>query len=439
MSETPAAQATLLLVDDEANILSALRRLLRPAGYRILTAESGVEGLEMVSAEPIDLVISDMRMPGMDGAAFLTRVREIAPDTLRILLTGYADIEATVAAINEGEIYRYVAKPWNDQELRLMVADALAMRRLKADNQRLAALNLRQNEELRVLNANLEARVAERTKALSVALKRADTAHQQLRQSYLAMVRVFSELIESRSSILAGHGRRVTDVARGIGRVLKLDDAALQELALAGMLHDLGKVGLSDALLDKPFTQLAPDERGQVMRHPARAEALLTGILPLRAVAVVIRHHHENFDGSGFPDGMAGLSIPLAARILAVANDFDSLQLGTLVGRVLSRDEALQYIGSNRGKRYDPAVVEALLQVTSAQPGEAPASDLLLRTPQLRPGMELARDLVHPEGYLLLARGFVLDPTLIEQLKRIERSEGHPLVLHIHPAKEEAA
>lgn len=439
MSETPAAQATLLLVDDEANILSALRRLLRPAGYRILTAESGAEGLEMVSAEPIDLVISDMRMPGMDGAAFLTRVREIAPDTLRILLTGYADIEATVAAINEGEIYRYVAKPWNDQELRLMVADALAMRRLKADNQRLAALNLRQNEELRVLNANLEARVAERTKALSVALKRADTAHQQLRQSYLAMVRVFSELIESRSSILAGHGRRVTDVARGIGRVLKLDDAALQELALAGMLHDLGKVGLSDALLDKPFTQLAPDERGQVMRHPARAEALLTGILPLRAVAVVIRHHHENFDGSGFPDGMAGLSIPLAARILAVANDFDSLQLGTLVGRVLSRDEALQYIGSNRGKRYDPAVVEALLQVTSAQPGEAPASDLLLRTPQLRPGMELARDLVHPEGYLLLARGFVLDPTLIEQLKRIERSEGHPLVLHIHPAKEEAA
>ena len=439
MSDAPVAQATLLLVDDEANILSALRRLLRPEGYRILTAESGAEGLELVAAETVDLVISDMRMPGMDGAEFLTRVRGIAPDTLRVLLTGYADIQATVAAINEGQIYRYVAKPWNDQALRLTVADALALRRLQADNRRLAELTQRQNEELRVLNADLEARVDERTKALSVALKRTDLAHQQLRQSYLATVRVFSELIESRSSILAGHGKRVADVARAIGRVLKLDDAALQELVLAGMLHDLGKVGFSDALLDKPFTQLAADERGQVMRHPARAEALLTGILPLRGAAAVIRHHHENFDGSGFPDGLAGLAIPLSARILSVANDFDSLQLGILVGRALSREEALQYIGGNRGKRYDPTVVEALLQVTRVSPAEVQPNDLLLRTPQLKPGMELARDLVHPEGYLLLARDFILDQALIDQLKRIERSEGHPLVLHIRACKVEAA
>ena len=331
------------------------------------------------------------------------------------------------------------SKPWNDQALRLTVADALALRRLQADNRRLAELTQRQNEELRVLNADLEARVDERTKALSVALKRTDLAHRQLRQSYLATVRVFSELIESRSSILAGHGKRVADVARAIGRVLKLDDAALQELVLASMLHDLGKVGFSDALLDKPFTQLAADERGQVMRHPARAEALLTGILPLRGAAAVIRHHHENFDGSGFPDGLAGLAIPLSARILSVANDFDSLQLGILVGRALSREEALQYIGGNRGKRYDPAVVEALLQVTRVSPAEVQPNDLLLRTPQLKPGMELARDLVHPEGYLLLARDFILDQALIDQLKRIERSEGHPLVLHIRACKVEAA
>lgn len=433
MTETQGMQATLLLVDDEANILSALRRLFRPAGYRVLTAESGAEGLELLATEPVDVVVSDMRMPVMDGAAFLARVRERSPDTLRILLTGYADIQATIAAINKGEIYRYMTKPWNDDELRLTVADGLALRRLEAENRRLAAQNQRQNEELRTLNAELEGRVLERTKALSVALKRADQAHQQLHQAYLATVRVFTELIESRSAILAGHGRRVGETARAIGRALKLDDAAQQELVLASMLHDLGKVGLPDTLLDKPFTQLDAEERRSVKRHPARAEALLTGIVPLRAAGLVIRHHHENFDGSGYPDGLAGLSIPLAARILAVANDFDSLQLGTLVGRVLSRQQALQYIGANRGKRYDPAVVDAFQRAVAAQPGEPVSSDLVLRTSQLKPGMELARDLTHPEGYLLLARGFALDETLIEQLKRIERSEGHPLVLHVRP------
>jgi len=430
---TPAV-ATILLVDDEANILSALRRLLRPAGYRILTAESAAEALDLLDTDPVDLVISDMRMPGMDGATFLTRVREQWPRTLRILLTGYADMEATIAAINQGEIYRYVAKPWNDHDLKLLVGDALEMRRLAQENERLAELTAAQNEELKTLNTGLEQRVAERTKALTQALKQTDAAHQKLRETYLATVRVFTEVIESRSSVLAGHGRRVADVARSIGRLLRLDDAALQELTLASLLHDLGKLSLSDRLLDKPFTQLTPEERTEVMRHPTRGENLLTGVAPLKAVATIIRHHHENFDGTGYPDRLSGLAIPLAARILSVANDFDSLQLGTQVGRVMTRDEALQYIVINRSKRYDPSVVEAMVQVVASQPGETRAPTLILRTPQLRPGMRLARDLVHPDGYLLLASGIPLDEAQIEQLKRIEQAEGHPLVCHIDEA-----
>jgi response regulator RpfG family c-di-GMP phosphodiesterase len=427
---TPAA-ATVLLVDDEANILSALRRLLRPAGYRILTAESGAEALELLETDPVDLVISDMRMPGMDGAAFLTRVRERWPQTLRILLTGYADMEATIAAINQGEIYRYVAKPWNDQDLKLLVSDALAMRRLEQENQRLVTLTAQQNEELKLLNADLERRVAERTQALTQALARADAAHKQLRETYLATVRVFTEVIESRSSVLAGHGRRVADVARGIGRLLRLDEAAMQELTLASLLHDLGKLSLPDSLLDKPFTQLNAQERTLVMRHPSLAENLLGGIAPLREVAKVIRHHHEHFDGTGYPDRLSGLNIPLAARILTVANDYDALQLGTLVGRVLSREDAMRFIVDNRSKRYDPSVVEAMVQVAARQPGEPQRPTLIVRTPQLRPGMRLARDLVHPDGYLLLARGIALDEAQIGQLKRIEQAEGKPLVCHI--------
>ena len=428
-SPTTTATHTLLLVDDEPAILSALRRLFRLAGYRILTAESGAEGLELLAAQAVDLVISDMRMPEMDGATFLAAVRQHSPETIRILLTGYADLSSTVAAINEGEIYRYVAKPWNDQDLTLLVHDALERRALLRENARLDAVTRAQNEELRALNAGLEAKVAERTAALSAALGRADDAHRQLRQSFTAMVRVFSELSEA-GTASAGHGRRVAELARSIARQLQLDDATQQTVMLAGLLHDLGKVGLSAELLAKSRARLSADERTVLMHHPKRAESLLTGIPSLRDVARLIRHHHESFDGSGFPDRLVGLAIPLGSRILCVANDYDGLLRGTSVaGRPLSHRETVEFMLANRGKRYDPPVVEALVNVVAGS--EAVADDLAVNTAQLRVGMVLSADLVHPEGYLLLARDFPLDAAMIAQLQRLETSEGLRLQLRV--------
>ena len=168
MSET-LAPATLLFVDDEPGILSSLRRLFRPHGYRILVAESGALGLAELEKTPVDLVISDMRMPEMDGATFLKAVRQRWPDTVRILLTGYADVTSTVAAINEGEIYRYVSKPWDDNEIVNTVREALERYRLKQENLRLTALTQSQNEELKGLNASLEQKVAERTPSCKAA------------------------------------------------------------------------------------------------------------------------------------------------------------------------------------------------------------------------------------------------------------------------------
>ena len=160
----------MLFVDDEPGILSSLRRLFRPHGYRILVAESGALGLAELEKTPVDLVISDMRMPEMDGATFLKAVRQRWPDTVRILLTGYADVTSTVAAINEGEIYRYVSKPWDDNEIVKTVREALEGYQLKMENRRLTALTQSQNEELKGLNASLEQKVAERTAELRQAL-----------------------------------------------------------------------------------------------------------------------------------------------------------------------------------------------------------------------------------------------------------------------------
>lgn len=428
------AAMTLLLVDDEPSILSALRRLFRPSGYQILTAESGAAGLALLESNAVDLVISDMRMPEMDGATFLRQVRTRWPGIMRILLTGYADISSTIAAINQGEIYRYIAKPWDDEEMLGVVRDALERLRLEAENRRLSALTAAQNEELKALNAGLEQKVAERTAELSQALAFVEQSHGELKKSFLATVQMVSSLIELRSGPLgkqlAGHGRRVADLARNLAKRLGMSEADTQNVMLAGLLHDMGKIGLPDNLLGKPYNLLDAEQRPLLQKHPQIGHNILIGIERFRDSAHLIKHHHECFDGTGYPDRLSGIAIPQGSRILAVANDYDSLQLGTLVQRPLKATEALSYIVENRGKRYDPTVVDAFVQLISESRHKG-FIELPLRSMHLKPGMLLSRDLNHRDGYLLLAAGSTLNAEIIGQLVRMEEVEQHHVTVYI--------
>ncbi|MCK9284169.1 MAG: response regulator [Rhodocyclaceae bacterium] len=440
----PTPPATLLFVDDEANILAALKRLFRTQNHRILTAGSGQEGLALVEREAVDLVISDMRMPEMDGAQFLERVRAYTPQAIRILLTGHADMAGTIAAINRGEIYRYVSKPWNDDELLLTVRDALRHKRLEAENTRLNALTRKQNEALKALNASLEHKVAERTEQLRRALLTLEHAHRVLKDEFLNSVTVFSSLIELRGgqfdARLAGHGRRVANAAQGLAQHLKLEPDAVQDVMLAGLLHDIGKIALPDELLNTSMHALSPEQRAQVKKHPTIGENVLMAIEELKGAKPLIRHHHECYDGSGYPDGLAGNAIPLGARILAVANDYDALQLGTVGPCVLNAAQALDWLLEQRGKRYDARIVDAFVAagLPEAIPGRASdattatqATGVPLRPIALAPGMVLAEDLTHHDGYLLLARNHMLDRHQIELLADLEEREQKQLILRV--------
>jgi response regulator RpfG family c-di-GMP phosphodiesterase len=431
-----AEPATLLFVDDEANILSSLKRLFRSQGYRIFTAEGGAAGLQVFEQNAIDLVISDMRMPEMNGAQFLEQVRAKWPDTIRILLTGYADVGSTIAAINKGEIYRYIAKPWDENDITLTVKHALERKNLEQEKQRLEALTLKQNEELKDLNANLETKVRQRTEEVRQTMGFLEVAHKQLKDSFLTSLKVFANLMELREGAMGGHSRRVADYARRLAQRMGMTESEVQDVMFAGLLHDIGKIGLPDRLLHKPFSSLTTEERAEVIKHPATGQAALMALENMKEAARLIRSHHERFDGLGFPDGLSGMAIPRGARILAVANDYDAVQTGSILNKQLTEMEAREFLLEGRGKRYDPKVADVFLEMLGGA-GQSTYAGPEMKIPSsaLRNGMALARDLVSPEGLLLLSKDYLLDESMIEQIRSFEQTEGKPLAIYVRPGK----
>ncbi|HEX5126672.1 MAG TPA: HD domain-containing phosphohydrolase, partial [Rhodocyclaceae bacterium] len=405
----------VLLVDDEANVLNALRRLLRPTGYTVLTASGGEEALQQMEGKAVDLLISDMRMPGMDGAQLLAQARQRWPDTQRILLTGYADVSSAISAINDGGIFRYISKPWSDDELLSVAHQALQWRGLQREKIRLEALTQSQNEQLKSLNAGLEAKVAERTADLQIVNQELTLASEKLKKSFFSTVQVMSSIIELRAPQLAGHSRRVADIARKIAEKMGLEAPLIQEILMAGLLHDIGKIGYTDELLTTPMAKMSGDGLGAARKHPINGAAALMSLSDMRGVAAIIRSHHERWDGKGFPDGLSGLAIPVGARVLALANDYDALQIGTLSAKKLSADEAKQYVLEGRNFRYDPAVTDAFGQLVGRAPPPKPIAERRVSGTQAEPGMVLTRDLYSPDGVLLLAVGHVLDDLLVKQ------------------------
>jgi len=420
----------ILFVDDEPSILSALRRLVRPQGYRVLLAESGRAGLALLESETVDLVVSDMRMPEMDGAAFLEQVRLRWPEAGRILLTGYSDISSTVAAINRGEIHRYIAKPWDDRDLVLALRDGLERRRLLHENRRLQQLTQAQNGELKALNADLADRVKARTSELEQVNGMLEKSYEQLQENFMLSIDVFSGLLELRMDGTAGHSRQVADLARRMARKLAAKGTLEQDVHIAGLLHEIGKIGLPDKLLNKPLSTLNAEELTLYRCHTLNAETALMPLQQLQRAARLVRAQHERVDGKGFPDGLSGDEVPLGAQVLGAASAYFAALTGRMAVKRYSATEARALIASGAGMRYTPEVVAAFDEAIQEEP-EIVALDREVQPSELEVGMTLSRDLLTPQGTLLLAAGFMFDARVIRHVREFCSRQEARLKLYV--------
>lgn len=360
---TPQQPATLLFVDDEPNILRSLQRLFRSADYIIHTAESGAAALEILHQQAVDLIISDMRMPQMNGAEFLEHAANEWPETIRILLTGFADIESTIAAVNKGKIYSYLNKPWEDNELKIQVAHAIEQKRMREERQQLFDIINTQNAELKDLNTHLEDKIEQRTAQLKSTLNQLDGANKSLEKQYTDTVIAFAKIIEMRPGIKSGRSKYIAEKAVLVARELGMSAEEKKNILYAGLLIQIGKMSLPDTLLAQPFYSMSPVDQHCYLRHAVEGEALLKGLTQLKGASLLIRHQYERYDGSGFPDGLAKQNIPLGARIINVVGDYIAYLEGSMTAEAMPVSTVLSRLMVRKGSYYDPEVIDAFIEV----------------------------------------------------------------------------
>lgn len=430
--------AEILFVDDEPHILKAMQRLFH--GHHDIVchfANSAMAAVEIITKHPIAVVISDHRMPQMDGADFLAIVSEKRPNIVRMMLTGQADLESVKKAVNRGNIFRFILKPWNEAELIHAVEQAIEYYTVIDDNKRLTELSAAQNKQLQQFNEELEKQVKMRTTQLEDALHTASFMIIALKKSVLQTARSFFALIELTAPDIAGHSRRVAGYALKLGRRAGLDDDRLQELEVAALLHDLGKIGLPPFMLEKDISDYSADELNLYHGHPLAIIDYFQEIKGFENILVFIRAHHERYNGAGFPFKLKGGDVPLEAYIIGVCDmyDYDLSHFGKPIEH--NYRSACQHMANAAAKEFPSDLVYQMLECAEEWHGrQTVADELPLALTQLTADMILTRDIRSANGTLLLPSGTQLQTRSISRLRTIDRID--PLTGDIYVARQKA-
>jgi response regulator RpfG family c-di-GMP phosphodiesterase len=345
----------ILVIDDEQNIINALRRVLRKEEYQIIFANSGEEGLAILENERISLVLSDQKLPGIQGTELLKMVKEKYPNTVRMLLTGCVDISIAQEAINKGQIFKFIIKPWDNEDLRATIKLGIENYKLKLENIRLLKQIQEQNVELMNFNKTLEEQVANRTKELR-------DAYGKMNKTFLDTIQSLALAIEAKDPYTKGHSERVSIFSVELAKKLRLSHKDEWNINVAGILHDIGKIGIDEAILNKPG-KLTPEEYEKVKKHPIISLKILEPIEFLDEIKPLILHHHEWYDGNGYPESISGNNIPLGSRILAVADTVEAMTSNRAYRKALDVDIVINELKHFSGTQFDPTLANAFIQM----------------------------------------------------------------------------
>jgi len=315
---------TILIVDDEVNNLQFLKRTLR-RNYNILTANDGLEALKVVEHEGpnISLIISDQRMPNMSGTDFLAEVAVEYPNIIKMLLTGYSDIDAMIDGVNKCNLFQYISKPINPTDLEIIVKNGV--------------------------------------EAYELTLSK-NTLLNDLRELFFTTIKAISHALDAKDTYTHGHSHRVTMYSLILAKELGFGEEQLEEIETAGLLHDIGKIGIPEDILCKPG-KLTDEEYDIIKQHAPGGKKILNTIPGLRNISLWVSCHHERWNGTGYPCGIKEEEIPLPARILAVADTYDAMTSNRSYRKGLPHEVAVEEIKNCAGTQFDPSIIEVFLNI----------------------------------------------------------------------------
>ena len=336
----------ILIVDDEETIRLALRKFLRSRGYEVEIAGSGDQALQILERNQFSLMLCDVRMPGMTGVQVVPQAMALDPNLAIIMLTAVNDAATATEVLSSGAS-DYMMKPVELADLEQAVDRALNKRSDLMERRRLDKLI---REEVALRTAELE------------------REKESLRLMTVSIAETLINAMEAKDVYLRGHSQRVAELAGALGEELQLDEAMCEDLRAAGRLHDVGKIGIRESILNKPDS-LTPEEFEHVKTHVKIGLEILAPLFHIKTPLTFVEHHHEHWDGAGYPKGLAGEQIPLGARILCVADTFDALTSKRAYRDPMAPQAALEHLRPDVGKHFDPRVYEALISIVTRKAG----------------------------------------------------------------------
>jgi len=327
-------QGIVLIVDDEGIIRRLLYQKLSGEGYQCQEADGSAQALDKLRNNTIALVILDIRMPGKSGVELLPEIKVSYPDVAVIMATAITDTSVAIQCMKQGA-YDYLTKPFNLDEVVLSVDRALEKRRLELEN--------------RDYQQHLEQKV--------------EAQARRIRTSFLSAVTALAYALEAKDKYTSGHSQRVAEISVAISKELGMSRYDIEKIRLAGLIHDIGKIGVRESVLNRP-DRLTDEEFHQMKRHCEIGEHILNPIVDDEEILMIVRHHHERYDGTGYPNRLSGEQIPLGARILAVADSYDAMTSERPYRKAMNVETA--YAEIERGKRtqFDPEVADAFLRTS---------------------------------------------------------------------------
>jgi response regulator RpfG family c-di-GMP phosphodiesterase len=329
----------ILIVDDEVATCEVLAQRLSKEGYSCVLAHNGKEALHHFYKENFSLMISDIKMPEMDGLELLKKVKTLGPQMMVIMMTGYAEVDTVVKALHFGA-YDFILKPFDLDLVVFSVKKALDKKRLE--------------EVVADYDQHMEELVEDRTADLR-------RAYGMLKKSHLDSVKMLVEAIDAKDAYTRGHSDRVRKWSVALAEKLGFSEKRLESLEFGALLHDIGMIGIKDEVLQKhgPLNSM---EYEHIQEHPLIGVKIVEGGSSFKDEIPMIRHHHERFDGSGYPDGLVGENIPLEARIISIADAFDAMSSLRPYRREMSQEDALVEMEKGKGKQFDPHILEIFIK-----------------------------------------------------------------------------